>query len=134
MLSSYGFETFAMAEHDFKGKIQLFNGAKVIVALSGTSLTNLAFCEPGTYLIELTPDVFTAYVWLCYSNYAKVHHETLFCKSTAAFNEINWSKAERQDFFVNIPLLKSKLERIMTAIQAESLANRSVYSGEYPSI
>ena len=51
-------------------KISLFSSAKVVVGICGAGLTNLAFCQPGTKVIEiLLPHMhlpgYCHYYWLC---------------------------------------------------------------------
>jgi tetratricopeptide (TPR) repeat protein len=49
-------------------KISLFSGAKVVVGICGSGLTNLAFCQPGTKVIEIfQPHMSLSqhYYWFC---------------------------------------------------------------------
>lgn len=128
LLSIYGIESFSPAEMKLKQCLQLFQAAKVIVGVSGDDLTNLAFCKPGTQLIELAPDVFPSYVWLNYSRYSSVKHDTLFCKSTASDTDMKWNIAEKQNFHVNILLLKSKLEKIFSTRNKHSWLKKKISS------
>jgi len=52
-------------------KISLFSGAKVVVGICGAGLTNLAFCNPGTKVIEIFtpcmgPPAQQHYYWVSY--------------------------------------------------------------------
>jgi hypothetical protein len=53
-LAVRGFESVSMSDFDFAAKVGLYASAEAIVAPHGSGLAGLAFCEPGTKVIELT--------------------------------------------------------------------------------
>lgn len=53
LLKQYGFETIRPAEMTVKEQMQTFASADVVVSPHGAELTNLAFCRPGTKVIEI---------------------------------------------------------------------------------
>jgi capsular polysaccharide biosynthesis protein len=53
LLAGFGFETVIMSDFSLEGQIALFSSAEMVVGLHGASLTNLAFSDTGTYVIEL---------------------------------------------------------------------------------
>jgi hypothetical protein len=55
-LASLGFESVAMAEHSFSEKVRLFASADILVAAHGAGLANIAFCAPGTAVVEVKGD------------------------------------------------------------------------------
>jgi capsular polysaccharide biosynthesis protein len=62
-LSSFGFTTVWLEDHDFATQIALLANAKVIVAPHGAGLSNLMWCNSGTKIIEIfSPN----YVNLCF--------------------------------------------------------------------
>ncbi|WP_410768839.1 glycosyltransferase family 61 protein [Fontibacillus sp. BL9] len=52
-LEEYGFASVCLEEYTVAEQIQLFAAAKAIVGPHGAGLANLAFCSPGTRIIEL---------------------------------------------------------------------------------
>ncbi len=54
MLAARGFESVSMSDYDFAAKVDLYSSAQIIIAAHGSGLAGLAFCEPGTKVIELT--------------------------------------------------------------------------------
>jgi capsular polysaccharide biosynthesis protein len=53
MLGKFGFETVKMSDYSVAEQINLFSQAHMIVGVHGAALTNLVFCSPGTYVLEL---------------------------------------------------------------------------------
>jgi capsular polysaccharide biosynthesis protein len=53
MLGRFGFETVKMSDYSVAEQIALFSQAHIIVGVHGAALTNLVFCSPGTYVLEL---------------------------------------------------------------------------------
>lgn len=54
-LAPLGFQTIALGALSLTDQAALFDGADMIVAGKGAGLANLAFCRPGTRIIELSP-------------------------------------------------------------------------------
>ncbi len=48
-----GFQPIVMSEHSAENQMRLFANAKVIIAPHGAALANLAFCKPGTRVVEM---------------------------------------------------------------------------------
>ena len=61
-LAEYGFELFEPGSLSVKEQAALFNQAEIVVGCHGAGLTNLAFCQPGTQVLEIFGD----YVVPCY--------------------------------------------------------------------
>jgi len=60
-------------------KISLFSAAEVIVSPFGSNNANLAFCNPGTKVIEMSPiTVVDDYFWKI-SNYAQLDYYEMVC-------------------------------------------------------
>ncbi len=66
MLKARGFEFVHAEKLSFQQQIGMFAEAEAVVAPHGAGLTNLAFCAPGTKVIELFPSlVMDCYHRLC---------------------------------------------------------------------
>jgi hypothetical protein len=64
-LASLGFAAITPDLMTVKEQIGLFASAEAIVAPHGAGLANLAFCRPGTKVVELfSPAYFPAYYWI----------------------------------------------------------------------
>jgi capsular polysaccharide biosynthesis protein len=55
-LAERGFRSISAADFDFQDKMDLYSSADFIVAPHGAGLANLAFCSPGTHIVEIDGD------------------------------------------------------------------------------
>jgi capsular polysaccharide biosynthesis protein len=53
VLKPLGFEFHQLSGAPLSGQIELFSEAETVVSVHGAALTNLAFCNPGTKVVEL---------------------------------------------------------------------------------
>jgi hypothetical protein len=56
-LTRQGFTTYALDDFTIDQQIDLFSQAEWVVAPHGAELGNLLFCQPGTKVLELSPDL-----------------------------------------------------------------------------
>jgi len=63
LLRSAGYEVIELASIDIREQAQLFDSAVSVISVHGAGLTNLAFCKPGTRVLEIFPLRWTS---LCY--------------------------------------------------------------------
>jgi capsular polysaccharide biosynthesis protein len=56
LLATRGFTSVSMADYSLDEKIRLCASAEVIVAPHGSGLSNIAFCAPGTQIVEIKGD------------------------------------------------------------------------------
>jgi surface carbohydrate biosynthesis protein len=56
-LETIGFETLALEDWPLADQIAAFRDAEIVIAPHGGGLTNLLFCSPGTFAVELFPRV-----------------------------------------------------------------------------
>ena len=54
-LKNIGFRVVDLNNLEIDEQIELFSNAKVIVSPTGSSLTNIVFCNPGTKVYEISP-------------------------------------------------------------------------------
>lgn len=98
----HGFERFEAKGDNHAEQVRLFSQAEVVVGVHGAGLGNLAFCRPGTQVIELFPENFTksTYLWL----------------SKRLGLDYSWLIGEPGDydqaFVLNEDLLRDKLEKL----------------------
>lgn len=57
-LETVGYEPLYPEHLDFCAQVQAFAHAHSIIAAHGAALTNLVFCQPGTYVLELFPNTY----------------------------------------------------------------------------
>jgi hypothetical protein len=55
-LRKLGFEVFDNAEHPVREQIRAFRDASLVVSPHGAGLSNIAYCDPGTPVLELVPE------------------------------------------------------------------------------
>ena len=64
LLIAEGFKTIHLEEHSVSEQRLIFSQAKYIFGIHGAGMTNLVYCQPGTYVIEVFPPNFIQfYFW-----------------------------------------------------------------------
>lgn len=56
ILDFYGFEKISLNNMDFKDQIKIFSESSIVIGAHGANLTNIMFCSPNTYVIEILND------------------------------------------------------------------------------
>lgn len=77
-LAPYGFERVLCENHTVEEQAQMFAEADVVVGPHGAGLTNIAFCQPDTIVLEL----FNAHMAACFwtiSELTGLRHAIQFC-------------------------------------------------------
>ncbi len=111
LLESKGFTTVYLETCTIAEQAQLFYNAEIIVSPHGSGLTNLAFCRPGTQVIELfSPN----YVYPCYwylSNLIGLDYAYLLGDVPAGhfWQSLLYPLVRVEDIFVNLDGLISIL-------------------------
>jgi capsular polysaccharide biosynthesis protein len=67
-LQGFGFVSVTLSALTVKEQIGLFQGARVILGVHGAGMTNLAFCRPGTQVLEFFSP---RYAYFCYRGIAR---------------------------------------------------------------
>jgi capsular polysaccharide biosynthesis protein len=62
----HGFERFEARADNHAEQVRAFSDADIVVGVHGAGLGNLAFCKPGTRMLEIFPENFTksTYLWV----------------------------------------------------------------------
>ncbi|MEI7024951.1 glycosyltransferase family 61 protein [Paenibacillus sp. y28] len=107
-LEKYGFQVFRLETMTVRQQIQLFAGARAIVAPHGAGLTNLTFCSPGTTVIELFADSYIPEYFWTISNYAELDYYYLL---GASYSGPGSRQAKEDDMLIAPDLLLALLER-----------------------
>lgn len=63
MLKRHGFESVELARLSIYEKAEVFNSASILVAVHGGGLANLAYCQPGTRILEIFPDQYVRHAY-----------------------------------------------------------------------
>ena len=115
-LRERGFENFEPGDWTVKKQAQAFFGADWVVAVHGAALTNLAFCRPGTRVIELFS---SEYVNPCYRDLCAaaglLHYAVLSPKL-----ETGETPAELHDASKEIKIEVTDLEKVLNTAGLES--------------
>jgi hypothetical protein len=116
-LESRGFVTFVPGYYSLRDKIGLFKSARVVAGAHGAGLANLAFCVPGTKVLELVQSNYTN---VCMNRIAQgrglaYHAECFQCEATG--------DVHGQEWIVDMGRLKAKILRLLDASDVEATAS-----------
>ncbi len=98
----------------FQTQVALFAHAEMIVAPHGSGLTNIAFCRPGTTILELVSPHYIRYYFWVISHHLKLQHyflvgEMLSCQP---LRELMYQNPLIEDIWVNLDTLDVMLEKL----------------------
>ncbi len=63
-MERFGFQNVHCEDLSFRQKVNLFSSAEAVVSAHGAGLTHLAFCRPGTPVLEIfSPDYVNGCFW-----------------------------------------------------------------------
>jgi capsular polysaccharide biosynthesis protein len=108
-LEALGFVTLVPGYYSLRDQIALFKGARVVVGAHGAGLANLAFCSPGTTVLELVQ-----------SNYANVYMNRI-AQGRGLWYHAEFFQCEAkgdvhaQDWTVDMGQLKAKILSLLVA-------------------
>jgi capsular polysaccharide biosynthesis protein len=113
-LRSHGFVSVNLESLSLTEQIMLFANAEAIVAPHGSGLTNLAFCQPGTSIIELvSPHYIRPYYWVISHHLGLKHYflrgEGFAC---APLRELMYLNPLAEDMLVDINALRVSLQHL----------------------
>lgn len=80
ILKEFGFEVFEPVEH--KNPPRVFSEAEIVVGAHGAGLADIAFCQPGTKILELIPSDHVRPYWYTLSEAADLEYGYLVGPST----------------------------------------------------
>ncbi|MEB3232914.1 MAG: glycosyltransferase 61 family protein [Leptolyngbyaceae bacterium] len=123
-LSSLGFITIRPETLSVEAQAQLFAQADIVVAPHGSGLTNLAFCPPGTRVVELfAPDYVRTDYWIISQRLHLEHYyvigETFDCELLRRLMDPN-------PLTENIYIDPAAIEGILTLLINQSKNQRSL--------
>lgn len=73
----HGFERFEARADNHADQVRNFSQADIIIGVHGAGLGNLAFCRPGTKVLEIFPENFTKSTYLWVSKRIGLHYDWL---------------------------------------------------------
>ncbi|MBP0001583.1 MAG: glycosyltransferase family 61 protein [Cyanobacteria bacterium SID2] len=114
VLQPLGFTSIAPETLSFPEQVSLFSQAEAIIAPHGAGLTNIAFCEPDTKIIELFPaDYVLPYYWILASE-AELNYFYLVGKGIDCPNlhRLVYPNSMNADLFVNLDELRLLIQKI----------------------
>lgn len=85
-------------------QISLFREAKLVVALSGASLTNLMFCRKDTFILLIAPDM-TPFSFIFWRDYAEIFGLTL-----VTLHSVYEKSNNRREYRVNLHKLNKIIQ------------------------
>ena len=126
ILKKDGFRVVDLHYMDVFEQIELFSNAKFVVSPTGSSLTNVVFCSPGTKVVEITPkynfeyenNLKTRYSYLCDQlnlNYFSVEADPInLDKITGKTKDlISYKVVNESNYYKNLLLKLDKVSQII---------------------
>ncbi|MDX2211902.1 MAG: glycosyltransferase 61 family protein [Oculatellaceae cyanobacterium bins.114] len=114
-LRSHGFKVVNLESQSLVEQIRLFATAKAIVAPHGSGLTNIAFCQPQTQVLELvSPNYIRPYYWTM-SQSLRLRHYFLQSEGFACtpLRQLMYLNPLTEDLVVNLEALRFSLEHVL---------------------
>ena len=106
-------------------QIELFSNSEIIVSVSGSSLTNIAFCSPGTKVIEIIPKYnfdyeknlktrFSNICKLLNLNYSSIEADPINLESSNSKSQIfiNKKTLKESNYYKNLLLKLDKINNL----------------------
>lgn len=108
-LARFGFEAVQMSEHDFRGKINLFADAEMVVGLTGAGLTNMMLCHERASVLELFPASYVTYFYTSMASHLGLDYHALTFDNHSALSRMN-------RYYGNLSLDTDRLGRAVETI------------------
>jgi hypothetical protein len=108
-LETMGFVSVVLEELAFIDQVALFKGAEAIVAPHGAGLSHLAFCLPGTSVIECFSRSYINAMYWCLADEAKLRYCACLGNGIAAGHRTDMVRA---DIHIPIPALEQALRQL----------------------
>jgi hypothetical protein len=120
-LEALGFETVQPELLKFQEQVRVFASARVVVGESGAAMANIGFCDPGTRVLEIMPDIYCD-IWVRGACLVLSHEWHVYFAEAEAPIPDGAPGADRLDFRyrIDIPSLKEAVDQICHGIGAPS--------------
>jgi hypothetical protein len=107
MMESFGFCTLVLGLLPLRTQIGLFRGAQIVVGVHGAGMANLAFCRPGTTVLELIQSTYPVLFMnrIAQARGLRYHAECFECEAGDDVHQQAWD--------VDLDLLETKLRRLL---------------------
>ncbi|MEM8830777.1 MAG: tetratricopeptide repeat protein [Cyanobacteria bacterium P01_G01_bin.19] len=118
LLTSQGFKTVFLEELSVLEQVAVFANAEIIVAPHGSGLTNLAFCQPNTKVVELFSPNYQRTDYWTISQHLELQHYYLVGENfdCTALRNLMYQNSLTEDILVNV----ASLELILSHIDSTS--------------
>jgi hypothetical protein len=107
MMESFGFCTLVPGLLPLRTQIGLFRGARIVVGGHGAGMANLAFCRPGTTVLELIQSTYPVLFMnrIAQARGLRYHAECFECAAGDDVHQLAWD--------VDLHLLETKLRSLL---------------------
>ena len=129
-LKKNGFKIISTSQYEILDQISFFINAKVVLSVYGSGLANAVFCNPGTKIYEIAPNIQNEYdhylskryenlCRLCNLNYHKFLVDSVDVETHNLITRkyIHKKILEESNYYKNIILKLSELDEIIKNIQ-----------------
>jgi hypothetical protein len=113
MLKKYNFEIHYLSDLSVVDQAKLFNAATVVVGAHGAGLSNLAFCEPGTKVLEFFPDQYVRHLFYDVCNKRGVQYDYLLCSSEGTAT--NSSDGQKISLIADVKTIEAKIKSLLAS-------------------
>jgi hypothetical protein len=109
-LEPLGFKRIILSEQTFLDQVKIFNSADLIISAHGAGLANLAFCMPGTSVIEIFNQDFITPLFHCICKRLNINHSFIITEDNN--NMGNRKDAGYTNIFIDEKVLFEKLQQL----------------------
>ncbi len=129
-LKKHGFKIINTSQYEILDQISFFINAKIVLSAYGSGMTNIVFCNPGTKIYEISPNISNEYdqylsrryenlCKICNLNYIKFFADPIDIKkhSESSKKYIHEKMLKESNFYRNMILKLSEVDEIIKIIQ-----------------
>jgi hypothetical protein len=111
MLKSFDFEIHYLSGLSIVEQANLFNAAEIVIGAHGAGLSNIAFCEPGTKVLEFFPDNYVRHLFYDICNKRGVKYDYLLCSSERTAS--NSADGQKISLIADVAAIKAKVQGLL---------------------
>jgi len=109
LLCSEGFTEISCGELSFSDQVKYFSAARSVIGIAGASMTNIAFCRPGTPVLALAPHSMPALYFWDIAHHAELEYCVAYFQGIERSAPVN----KDEDIFANFTVDLSVLEKYL---------------------
>ncbi|WP_157256135.1 glycosyltransferase family 61 protein [Bacillus timonensis] len=112
-LKDYKFKTIRLEEFRVSKQIEIFHSASVIISPHGAGLTNLAFCRPGTKVLEIYPESYINPIYWLICQFVNAEHHYYIGKGVKPEGNYYKKFNNKDNISINTSELVQEVENLL---------------------